>query len=133
MRGVLSVSIALALSTTVAQAQQLPEVTCRDLAAAGAVTSCLASAYAQLDFELNTLYKGGFAIIDQAALPSHLSRDWKRAYQDTQRKWIAFREADCGPPIAYETSGEAGAAQISCKILRTRERLEELKRRYSRK
>jgi uncharacterized protein YecT (DUF1311 family) len=130
--------LALGFATGAAESQELPENACRtgpDTGVdTGALNACLAKAYADLDMDLNTAYKAGFKFIDGAALQPTLTRDWKRAYQEAQRKWIAYREADCGPPVSYEWTGGSGAAamQFGCKIARTRERLEVLKRRYSR-
>ncbi len=112
--------------------QERAENKCQDQPDTGATNACLGKVYADLDVELNAAYKAGFKFIDKAALQPNLSKDWKRAYQEAQRKWIAFREADCGPPIIYEWTGGsgAGAMQLGCKIARTSERLEVLKRRY---
>jgi uncharacterized protein YecT (DUF1311 family) len=114
-------------------AQERTEAACHSEPNTGAVNACLAKVYADLDVELNAAYKSGFMFIDKAALQPNLSKDWKRAYQDAQRKWIAFREADCGPPVSYEWSGGSatGAMQLGCKIARTRERLATLKQRYA--
>jgi uncharacterized protein YecT (DUF1311 family) len=108
-------------------------ITCTELTAAEPRRSCFAQVYATLDVDVLAAYKNGLVFIDRAGLQPSLSRDWKRAYQETQRKWIALREADCGPLIIYERTGrgDADATQLQCKIARTRERLEVLKARYS--
>ena len=113
-------------------ANEAAEKVCQDEQNNGAINACLGKVYGDLDKELNATYKAGFKYIDAAALQPSLARDWRRAYQDAQRKWIAYREADCGPPVAYEwTGGSAtGGMQLGCKIARTRERLAALKRRY---
>jgi uncharacterized protein YecT (DUF1311 family) len=129
------VLVLVVVSATAVIAQEQIETACQSEPNTGAVNACLAKVYADLDADLNVAYKAGFAVIDAAALQPSLSRDWKRAYQDAQRKWIAFREADCGPPVSYEWSGGSavGARQLGCKIARTRERLLTLKARYERK
>lgn len=128
-----AVVCALALMHMPARSTERQENKCHEQPNTGAMNACFAKIYAELDVDLNASYKAGFKFIDAAALQPNLSKDWKRAYQEAQRKWIAFREADCGAPVVYEWTGGsgAGAMQLGCKIARTRERLEVLKRRYS--
>ncbi len=123
----------LVLLSQPARAQERGENVCHEQPNTGAVNACFAKVYADLDAELNAAYRAAFKFIEAAALQPTLAKDWKRAFQEAQRKWIAFREADCGAPVVYEWTGGsgAGAMQHGCKIARTRERLEVLKRRYS--
>jgi uncharacterized protein YecT (DUF1311 family) len=68
-------------------------------------------------------------------LNTNQRKDWKRALQEAQRKWIAFRDADCGAPIGweqYQGSG-LGAAVLACKIAKTDAREKDLKARYGEK
>lgn len=92
----------------------------------GVLTSCLAKQYAATDRQLAEAYKASLARAEASGLGRNLIMDWKRALQETQRKWIAYREADCGPPIAYETAKRPDQRQIEqlrCKITHTQQRL----------
>ena len=131
--GCLLAAFGITAGTPHAAANQAAETACHEQPNTGAINACLGKVYGDLDRDLNAAYKAGFKFIDAAALQPSLARDWRRAYQDAQRKWIAYREADCGPPVAYEwTGGSAtGGMQLGCKITRTRERLATLKRRYA--
>jgi uncharacterized protein YecT (DUF1311 family) len=96
-----------------------------------ATRPCLAAAYAEVDRQLGDAYKAAQAQVASAGLNVNLTKDWKRALQEAQRNWLAYREADCGPPVSYETKGDKAAAQLVCKTARTRERLDALTARYS--
>jgi uncharacterized protein YecT (DUF1311 family) len=124
---------ALVIGATAAEVHAQPAPSppdCMANSAPTAVISCLAAQYADLDRQGNAAYKNALATVDRAGLNVDLSKDWKRALQEAQRKWLAYREADCGPPISYEAKGAATVPQLSCKIARTRERLDALKARY---
>lgn len=127
------VTVGVAATTTPSRANEMAETACHEQLGTAAINVCLTKVYSDLDRALNAAYKAGFKHIDAASLQPSLAKDWRRAYQDTQRKWIAYREADCGPPVSYEwTGGSAtGGQQLGCKIARTRERLAALKRRYT--
>lgn len=100
-----------------------------------ATLSCLGATYADLDRQLAEAYRNAVGRIETSGLGRNLIMDWKRALQEAQRKWIAYREADCGPPIAYEragTSEAAAVAQVRCKIEHASLRLDALQSRYGR-
>lgn len=131
--GVCVVVCALVAAATAGRTQEPNENKCHEQPNTAAINACLAQVYADIDVALNEAYRAGLKKIEGSGLQPNLMKDWRRAFQEAQRKWIAFREADCGPPVAYEwTSGSAaGAMQLGCKIERTRERLSALQRRYA--
>jgi uncharacterized protein YecT (DUF1311 family) len=127
--------LALALPVGAASAQPVPQATapCAEAAANDMMKPCLAKYYAETDRQMAEAYKAALVRVDASGIGRNLVMDWKRALQDTQRKWIAFREADCGPPISYETKARPemqGIEHLRCKIAHTADRLAVLKSRY---
>jgi uncharacterized protein YecT (DUF1311 family) len=99
-----------------------------------ALKSCLGQHYADVDRLMADAYKQALVTADGSGRGKNLIMDWKRALQEAQRKWIAFREADCGPPIAYETTvdGQREIDQLRCRIGHTEARFAALAARYRR-
>jgi uncharacterized protein YecT (DUF1311 family) len=82
---------------------------------------CASKEYAALDGELNKQYKAQMAFLKTPAR--------KQALQDAQKKWLAFRDADClyqvGKP---QDSGSIWPlAQAQCLAAQTKVRVEQLK------
>lgn len=69
-------------------------------------------------------------IAAETGVDDTIRREWREALQDAQRKWIAFRDADCKGPVAYAWYGGTGAsaAVLSCMVDKTVTRTGELKR-----
>jgi uncharacterized protein YecT (DUF1311 family) len=122
-----AVAVATVLLTFRPALAQAP-LPCGDVTGA-ALTSCLAKQYADADRQMSDAYKAALVRVGASAIGRNLVMDWKRALQETQRKWMSYREADCGPPIAYETAknpDQREVAQLRCRIGHTAERLRRL-------
>jgi uncharacterized protein YecT (DUF1311 family) len=62
------------------------------------------------DKALDEAYRATLARIDGATeLDAKARAEWRKTVQDAQRKWIAFRDADCKGAVAYEWYGGTGA------------------------
>lgn len=95
------------------------------------INQCLDRELARADARLNEAYRGALARIAAASeTKDKVRREWREALQDSQRKWIAFRDADCKGPVAYAWYGGTGAtaAVLACLIEKTTTRTGELKR-----
>lgn len=95
------------------------------------INQCLDRELALADARLNEAYRGALArIAATAEIEGKIRREWREALQEAQRKWIAFRDADCRGPVAYAWYGGTGAtaAVLVCLIDKTATRAEELKR-----
>lgn len=85
------------------------------------MNQCASKEYATLDAELNSQYNTQMGYLKTPAR--------KKALQDAQKKWIAFRDADC----QYQTGKreEGGSmwplAQAQCLSAQTKVRVEQLK------
>lgn len=123
-------SVWLMCCTTMAPAADAAD--CPEARSTAETNTCLSRVFAEVDLELNAAYKAALKMVDASALQPNLAKDWRRALQEAQRKWIAYREADCGAPVAYEWTGGSATSgfQLGCRIARTRERLAVLKARY---
>jgi uncharacterized protein YecT (DUF1311 family) len=86
-----------------------------------AMNQCAAKALATQDAELNTQYK---------AQMNHLTTPAKKqALQDAQKKWIAFRDADCAYQVGKRQDGGSlwPLSQNNCLAAHTKVRVEQLK------
>ena len=86
-----------------------------------AMNQCASKQYAALDSELNAQYKAQMAFLTSPAK--------KKALQDAQKKWIAFRDADCAYQVGKREDGGSlwPLAQAQCLTEQTRTRVEQLK------
>jgi uncharacterized protein YecT (DUF1311 family) len=120
-------------SASVSSAQPgAPKIDCRTATAAVELNYCEELEFDKADRALNEAYRGMLARIDRATeLDAKVRADWRRTAQDAQRKWIAFRDADCKGAIAYEWYGGTGAtlAVLGCMRAMTLVRTKELRER----
>ncbi len=118
---------------TVAPAQTgTPKIDCNKAVATPELNYCEELELKKADRELNEAYRGALARIDRAMeLDPKVRVEWRKALQDAQRKWIAFRDADCKGAVAYEWYGGTGAtlAVLGCMRAMTLARAKELRER----
>jgi len=85
------------------------------------MNECAGKQYAALDAELNRQYKAQMSYLKTPAQ--------KKALREAQKKWIAFRDADCLYQVGRrEDSGSIWPlAQSQCLADQTKVRVEQLK------
>lgn len=85
------------------------------------MNQCAGKEYTALDAELNTQYKAQMAYLTTPAR--------KKALQDAQKKWIAFRDADCQYQVGKREDGGSlwPLSQTQCLSAHTKVRVEQLK------
>ena len=85
------------------------------------MNQCASSAYAAADAELNAQYKAQMSWLTTPAR--------KKALQEAQKKWIAFRDADCLYQAGKREEGGSmwPLAQAQCLTVHTNARVEQLK------
>jgi uncharacterized protein YecT (DUF1311 family) len=128
--GVVAVSACLATATGAARAQE-----CGDAGSTVEISQCYERALQRADAELNRAYQTALrGARDDSALPPAQKGRWEAALRDAQRKWVAFRDADCKELIGYEWYGGTGmgSAMLACMLGKTRARTKELMDRYGR-
>jgi uncharacterized protein YecT (DUF1311 family) len=112
-----------------------PTVDCAKATATPELNHCQDQAFQKADRALNAAYRAALARLDQTtALDAKVRAEWRKALQDAQRKWIAFRDADCKGAMAYEWYGGTGAtlAVLGCMTSLTEARTKELRERNAR-
>lgn len=117
----------LANLTVAANAQD-----CVDRATTFEISECLSGELKQQDAELNRVYQAALKTTQLGELEPKVRKAFEAALRDSQRKWVAFRDADCRELTGYEWYGGSGSgnASASCMVQMTRARAKDLKDRY---
>ncbi|WP_439542706.1 lysozyme inhibitor LprI family protein [Hyphomicrobium sp.] len=86
------------------------------------------------DAKLNAAYKKVLAQIAGGDLEKPYDREsWDKALRESQRAWVAFRDADCKGLVPVEWSGGTGttSAVLGCMTAKTDARTKEFAERYN--
>jgi uncharacterized protein YecT (DUF1311 family) len=112
-----------------------PKIDCGNANTTVELNYCEEQELEKADKALNEVYRTTLARIDKTTgLEPKVRAAWRKAVQDAQRKWIAFRDADCKGATAFEWYGGTGAtvAVLGCTRAMTVERTKELRERNER-
>lgn len=85
------------------------------------------------DAKLNAVYKKVLAHIAESELEAPYDpASWEKAMRESQRAWVAFRDADCKGAVPMEWSGGSGtsSAVTGCMTEKTDARMKDLTERY---
>ena len=90
-------------------------------ASQASMNQCASKEYTAVDAELNSQYKQQMSYLTTPAR--------KKALQDVQKKWVAFRDADCQYQAGKREDGGSmwPLAQAQCLSAQTKVRVEQLK------
>jgi uncharacterized protein YecT (DUF1311 family) len=108
-------------------------IDCSDPSSTVEMNFCSDKAFQEADAKLNAVYKKVLAHIAEADLEKPYDREsWEKAMRESQRAWVAFRDADCKGAVPMEWSGGSGtsAAVTGCMTEKTDARTKELTERY---
>ncbi len=111
-------------------------IDCTDPGTTVEMNFCSDKDFQEADAKLNAAYKKVLAHIAESELePPYDAASWEKAMRESQRAWVAFRDADCKGVVPMEWSGGTGtsAAVTGCMTEKTNERIKELDERYSEK
>ena len=110
------------------QAEELG-IDCKKAVSTPEVALCANDAYEAADKQLNAAYRAATAAIDKADVPPDGRRDWRKALVEAQRRWIAYRDAEC-ELVGFEWYGGTGrsGAMLDCARELTEARTKALKR-----
>jgi uncharacterized protein YecT (DUF1311 family) len=102
-------------------------IDCQTAASTPAVELCASRDYRAADLRLNEAYRAVVSTIDKADVPPEARAKWHDALVDAQRRWIAFRDAECAL-TGYEWYGGTGraGAETICMTQLTKSRIEAL-------
>lgn len=131
-RIVLALPLALCLAIAPAVAQDEEE--CGQKSSTPEMNQCFEQALAAADSRLNEVFQQAIEHIAAATqLTAQQRSDWENALREAQRRWIRFRDLDCGEVIGFEWLGGTGmtAAMLGCKLTKTEARTAELEERYA--
>ena len=135
MRLLVFVAAAIAFSTFArAEAASPSQVAC-DPAKIGAreLAECLRTGADKADRQLATVVDAAIKSIDarQGLLSSQKAR-WRRALNDAQAQWVAWRDSECQDVAPFESGMDArgGDPRLRCIIDYDAERVSSLKARY---
>lgn len=100
---------------------------CKNAVTTFDLNECADLDYKAADRRLNEAYHQALARIDKLGLPPEGLRAYRQALQDTQRKWIPFRDAEC-ELARFDAYGGTMATMIgiSCLTNQTERRIKDL-------
>lgn len=108
-------------------------IDCSDPGTTVEMNFCSDKAFQEADAKLNAVYKNVLAHIAESDPEKPYDREsWEKAMRESQRAWVAFRDADCKGAVPMEWSGGSGtsAAVTGCMTEKTEARTKELSERY---
>jgi uncharacterized protein YecT (DUF1311 family) len=106
---------------------------CAEALSTEQMNRCAAAEFSKADAELNATYQKALAAIPKfASDPPWDAKAWETALRESQRTWVAFRDAECDGHVAmFWTNGTGATGDIlGCKTEKTEQRIKELKQRY---
>ena len=110
-----------------------PTVDCKTATTTPEMSFCAEIDLKRADGELNVVWRQALGAIEQTSeMDTATKAKWTVALRNSQRAWIAFRDADCGEPIGYEWFGGTGMglATLGCLEATTKARTADLRQRY---
>jgi uncharacterized protein YecT (DUF1311 family) len=118
----------------IGHADDLPRVECTQALSTAEMNQCASAEFAKADAELNAAYQTALKTIPGMATgdPPWDAKSWETALRNSQRAWVAFRDAECDIHVAmFWTNGSGATVDIlGCKTEKTEARTRELKDRY---
>lgn len=87
-------------------------IDCKKAVSTPDVTICVNDAYEAADKQLNAAYRDATAAIDKTGVPPDARRDWRKALIEAQRRWIAYRDAEC-ELVGFEWYGGTGRSNAT--------------------
>lgn len=107
---------------------------CDDANSTYEMNICADRDFSRADKALNVAYKRAMAEASERDVEKpHSAAEYRAALRESQRKWIALRDADCKGLTAQEWSGGTGttSAILGCMTSMTLARTKDLKERFS--
>lgn len=128
----LALALALAVAATPVMAED--DEDCGQKSNTQEMNACFERALAAADARLNEVFQQA---LDHIAAAEQLTpaqrKDWEAALRESQRRWMRYRDIDCGEVIGFEWLGGTGmaAASLGCKLVKTETRTNDLEERYA--
>ncbi len=95
------------------------------------INACASLELSKVDQALNRTYQEVMKKLKSEGVDNDDTKSARTELIDSQRKWIAFRDADCGARYTYYMSGTIrNTVALSCKIAATKDRESALREFY---
>jgi len=121
----------LTFATSRATAQT---VDCANAATTVEINFCAEKDFDAADKDLNAAYAAALASTKTRDLDKpYDAKSFEAAMRESQRAWLAYRDADCKDLVAQEWTGGTGAAAaiLGCMTEKTAQRTKELRERFA--
>lgn len=127
------VAIMVLFFSSTADADDDPPVDCDNAKSTYELNTCADRAFQKADDALNAAYKKALAHAAKNGMEKpYDSESWQKALRESQRAWVAFRDADCKGlvPMAWGGGSATSGEVLGCMIEKTEARTKELVDRY---
>jgi uncharacterized protein YecT (DUF1311 family) len=134
MRLTFATALFACLFAASAPARAYDRIDCTEQNTTVEMNFCADQDFKASDARLNAAYKKVIAQIADGDLEKPYDRDsWDKALRESQRAWVAFRDADCRALVPIEWSGGTGttSAVLGCMTAKTDARTKEFVDRYN--
>lgn len=125
-------ALAFVVLPTLGRAED-PAVDCANASATAELNFCAEKELDKADAQLNQVYKKVLAFIAKNGSEKPFdAKSWEAALRESQRAWVAFRDADCKGLVPMSWTGGSGTsgAVLGCLSEKTKARMKELEELY---
>ncbi|MFN3868295.1 MAG: lysozyme inhibitor LprI family protein, partial [Hyphomicrobiaceae bacterium] len=118
-----------------ALAESEPQIDCANASSTLEMNFCADKDFTAADKALNAAYQRALKAVPgmaDGASDRFSARNWEKALRDSQRAWLAYRDAECREHIPMFWGGGTGTtvAVIGCLTALTNARTKELRESY---
>ncbi len=117
----------------VAACAEEPAVDCENATATVELNFCAERELDKADAAMNAVYKKVLAFIAKSdGEKPYDAKSWETALRESQRAWVAFRDADCKGliPMSWGGGTATTGAVLGCMLEKTKARTKELEELY---
>ena len=129
-----TLAVLLSLAACAARADDAaPAIDCSKAMATVELNFCAEKELDKADAALNAVYKQVLAFITKNGSDKpYDSKSWEAALRDSQRAWVAFRDADCNGliPMSWTGGTATSGAVLGCMSEKSKVRTKELESLY---
>ncbi|MEQ1652787.1 MAG: lysozyme inhibitor LprI family protein [Hyphomicrobium sp.] len=129
-----ALAVLVACASPLAAGESKPEkLDCSNAISTVEMNACGEQSFEKADAALNAIYKKALAAIPEMATEApYDAKSWEKALRESQRAWVAFRDAECNGHVPMPWTGGTGATSevYGCMTDKTEARTKELKAIY---
>ncbi len=124
-----TVMAAAVMAAAATSATAAPRINCTTASSTFEMNDCAERDFSAADAKLNSVYQRSLAAVpDMAFEKPYDTKSWIAALRNSQRAWVAFRDAECKNHVAMFWTGGTGATVdiLGCMTEKTRARTKDL-------